>query len=233
MNRLESLERAVKSISERIQALESDRTELQMKLAQHERIVADLRLQQVLSPDRDAELEKEIAKLSKPIDKIEKDIKGINERLLALKEARARQLEPYRQDAVEYVRDRIDRNHREASAIIHDARMLRAQYIAYFKRIGELRYAEREMVSQFVNLSSMIDGKYRYEDFREPYPAFKGLTDTYEGNHVPVVPLYNELYEAYENGITPNWFNEYELSGEFVSDAEINNRNTRRQGLVK
>ncbi|XEC93392.1 hypothetical protein AB6A23_18745 [Paenibacillus tarimensis] len=236
MNKIDKLEHSINQVSKQIRTYEAELVERRSKLNGYERHIADLRLQQALEPEREAELDKEIAKLNKPISGLENDIRNIEEKLRALKEARSRQLDPIREEAKEYLSRELDKREREINAEIHDIRLIRAAVIERLLKIGNMRREARDMRDRFVHLSSVIDGngerKYSDRNFPLNFPTFHGLSSTTAGNHSAILPIPQECVNAYEYAIAPEWYEEYKLSGDIVSSAEINTRRARRSGQL-
>ncbi|WP_102346823.1 hypothetical protein [Bacillus sp. Marseille-P3661] len=228
MKQLEQFRQAAEKISTRINELEQEKQAKLKEVSENQRLIADLRVTQAMDEDRADEIEKEIAKLKRPIEKIEQTINDINERIQALETARGKKLEEIRDDAYKAMQKELNNRQQEINAKFADLKELRALIVGKLLEIAKTKQEYTSLVHEFKYLSNMVDGTFSSDSILKlTLPEPRSFYSNNDGNHKPILPLESECYQAYM-GIAPDWFVEWQLSGEIVSSAEVRNRAAKR-----
>lgn len=211
-------------INQRAEELNMELTALHYKLSQTQRLLHDLLIQQELESERASDFDKDIAKQRVEEKKLLESIKSVSERVEAFKEARGRKLESLRDEAKPEVEKEGDKLLKEFAAKLHDIQQARALIVKLLLEMYETRENARKVVSEFKNLSSLVDDKY--EKMLNPIPLYnvKALSDNTTGDHAPVLPFHSEMQWAID-GRAPQWFDYWVQTGEILSPAEIAAKN--------
>jgi chromosome segregation ATPase len=210
MKKLQAFEQEIERISGRIEELEGERVKLCQQMAQVERKISDLRIEQAFKADGEAD-EKKIERERKPLDQLKQAVSAVDEKLTALKLARSERLMTYRDEAKEELDKEQAQIKREIDAKIDDIRDIGLVLLEKFYEIGILRHQSRELSGKFTHLSGKVDDKYANYRSSVVLPALKALLDNYAGDQAAVIPPYHLLYSAYENATMPTWV--YEKKG--------------------
>lgn len=206
MKKVETLRKAIESVSGKIEELEAKQKEQVLKSTEDERKIHDVRMDVALGLINEEEGDKRIERLRKDAEKSSQALQDTSEKLEALKAARVSRIDKVREDAADDVRKEREKYLRTKDALFADIKEM--QYLIYEKL--EQAKKERETylnkVHDFCTVSQTIDLRYASGDFKvseqlPPYFAQEFLTD------------YRSCEDLYKQGIQPESYKKYLIDG--------------------
>lgn len=220
MKRYDKFKNEFTRLDEKESKLQAERQELQQKLAGSERLLYDLKIQRELDEDNNASIDKQILSLQKETDALKSDIKSLSERIEALDAGKFNRLESLREDAKADVVKKADKLGQQYASKLQDLKQARGVIVGILLDLHKTRQESSELINEFKGLSGRIDVKYEKLTGSCPLVNLRALKDNTSGDHAPHISPDSELQRAID-GMIPQWWPFYELSGEILSPSEI------------